>query len=425
LLQVIFTKEVDLFNNLKHKAERINLQERKIGVLFCSGSIQREYYRLLEHNCPICDNRDRRWPFRTFQELKDHMRKEHELFYCDLCVSNLKIFTFERRCYTRSELAMHRRKGDTDNKSHRGHPLCEFCDVRYMDNDELFRHLRRDHLFCHFCDADGKHQYYNSYADLRRHFKEEHYVCEEGECKNEQFTSVFRTDIDLRAHITNVHSKHMSKSATKQARTLELEFRFRGRRQQQQQQQNYDGEDDLEGAVGYENYNMEPGGNRNGPHQTQKPFVNPMSAADFPSLGNTTEVPQTRATSSVTFTKISSKPFSAEDFPSLGSKPGTARSSNVTITTSSKIGGTKGVVSGKAPEVTIQATRRPQNLQINQQNFPALGGASSSNSTVRFSISNNNQDRPQSSRPNVSIHVSNQADVAITTKITTNPTSTQ
>lgn len=69
--------------------------------------------------------------------------------------------------------------------------------------------------------------------------------------------------------------------------------------------------------MGYEGYNMEPGGNRNG-QQNQKPFVNPINSADFPSLGNATEVPQTRATSSVTFTKISSKPFRAEDFPSLG-----------------------------------------------------------------------------------------------------------
>lgn len=80
----------------------------------------------------------------------------------------------------------------------RGHPLCEFCDTRYVDSDELFRHLRRDHLYCHFCDADGKHEYYNSYEDLRNHFLEEHYLCEEGECKNEKFTSVFRTDIDLK-----------------------------------------------------------------------------------------------------------------------------------------------------------------------------------------------------------------------------------
>lgn len=131
---------------------------------------------------------------------------------------------------------------------------------------------------------------------------------------------------------------------------------------------------------------MEPGGgNRNG-QNNPNPFVNPINSADFPTLGNAPEVPQTRGTSSVTFTKISSKPFSADDFPSLGSKAGTGRSSNVTITASSKIGGAKGVVSGKAPEVTIQATRRPQNLNINQQNFPSLGPSSGGNSTVRFSI---------------------------------------
>lgn len=69
---------------------------------------------------------------------------------------------------------------------------------------------------------------------------------------------------------------------------------------------------------------------------------------------------------------------------SAGSRPGTARSSNVTITASSKIGGGKRMVTGKAPEVTIQATRRPPT--INQQNFPSLGGTPATNSTVRFSI---------------------------------------
>lgn len=83
----------------------------------------------------------------------------------------------------------------------RGHPLCEFCDTRYMDSDELFRHLRRNHLFCHFCDADGKHQYYNDMDDLKRHFRDEHYLCEEGECKTLPLTAVFRTDIDLKGRV--------------------------------------------------------------------------------------------------------------------------------------------------------------------------------------------------------------------------------
>lgn len=89
----------------------------------------------------------------------------------------------------------------TSNSFCRGHPLCEFCDMRYMDSDELFRHLRREHFYCHFCDADGKHEFYNSYDDLRNHFLEEHYLCEEGDCKNEKFTSAFRTDIDLKGEL--------------------------------------------------------------------------------------------------------------------------------------------------------------------------------------------------------------------------------
>lgn len=51
-------------------------------------------------------------------------------------------------------------QGDPDDTSHRGHPLCKFCDERYLDNDELLKHLRRDHYFCHFCDADGAQDYY-------------------------------------------------------------------------------------------------------------------------------------------------------------------------------------------------------------------------------------------------------------------------
>ena len=47
------------------------------------------------------------------------------------------------------------------SRSHKGHPLCKFCDERYLDNDELVRHLRKDHFFCHFCDSDGiSNQFY-------------------------------------------------------------------------------------------------------------------------------------------------------------------------------------------------------------------------------------------------------------------------
>lgn len=85
-----------------------------------------------------------------------------------------------------------------------------------MDNDELFRHLRRNHLFCHFCDADGKYQYYNSIEDLKRHFREEHFLCEENDCKGDPLTSVFRTDIDLKGSCLTNLVKLLLKSCNQQ-----------------------------------------------------------------------------------------------------------------------------------------------------------------------------------------------------------------
>lgn len=213
---VLFTKFRQVFTTLGKTSPFF---EKKYKIVFETEEIQNEYERLLENNCKSCKS-----SFRTFFQLKDHVRREHELYYCDLCVDNLKIFPFERKCYNRKNLALHRRVGDPDDTSHRGHPLCEFCDVRYVDMDELYRHLRREHFFCHFCDADGKNHYYKDHTFLKTHFRMEHYLCEEGDCANETFTGAFRTSIDLQAHKALHHTKNKSKAEVKQARTLELEF---------------------------------------------------------------------------------------------------------------------------------------------------------------------------------------------------------
>ena len=109
----------------------------------------------------------------------------------------------ERRFYGRQDLAHHKRKGDKDNTSFRGHPLCQFCDKRYFDDDDLFKHLRMDHYFCHFCDADGLNHFYDTYDNLRVHFRCDHFLCEEENCKEEKFTSVFRTKIDLKGRTSS------------------------------------------------------------------------------------------------------------------------------------------------------------------------------------------------------------------------------
>lgn len=413
LSKVVLTKKVEPFSILFPRFERSNLQDRKFGIIFCTLEIQKAYFKLLEHRCHICEGTEHNWPFRTFHQLKDHMRREHELFYCDICSEHLKIFSFERRSYTRQELAHHRRKGDRNNTSHRGHPLCEFCDTRFMDSDELFRHLRRNHLFCHFCDADGKHQYYNSMDDLKRHFRDEHFLCEEGECKTMMLTAVFRTDIDLKAHITQEHGRHMSKSATKQARTLELEFTLapRARNENMRNRRPYDRRERFEED---NSYNVEPGGMGGGPSNQPQVFVNPLTSDQFPALGGSVVATSTNLTlPSKNYTKFSNAAFNSNDFPSLGGSSGRPASA-VTITANSS--------GSSAQEVTI--TRTVRNQQANQkvkENFPALGGSSKpGSSTVRLSVNSNNQQQP----PKVSIHFNQKPNGAITTQITTSAPST-
>lgn len=148
------------------------------------------------------------------------------MIYCDICLRNLKIFTHERKCYTREGLVRHRKFGDADDRSHRGHPLCQFCDERYLDNDELLVHLRKNHFWCYLCEKDGSQDYYPHYNELRKHFKQAHFLCEEGECLHEKFTSVFRMKVDYQAHIAQNHSDKLSKAEARQMRQLDINITF-------------------------------------------------------------------------------------------------------------------------------------------------------------------------------------------------------
>ncbi|XP_051878197.1 E3 ubiquitin-protein ligase ZNF598 isoform X2 [Pristis pectinata] len=184
------------------------------------------------------------------------MRKQHEMFSCKLCVRHLQIFSYERKWYSRKDLARHRIHGDPDDTSHRGHPLCKFCDDRYLDNDELLKHLRRDHYFCHFCDSDGAQEYYSDYDYLRDHFREKHYLCEEGRCSTEQFTHAFRSEIDYKAHKAAYHSK--SRAEARQNRQIDLQFNYAPRHQRRN-----------EGILGGEDYEEVDRFNRRGQNRGQ------------------------------------------------------------------------------------------------------------------------------------------------------------
>uniref|UniRef100_A0A914XLF9 C2H2-type domain-containing protein n=1 Tax=Plectus sambesii TaxID=2011161 RepID=A0A914XLF9_9BILA len=122
------------------------------GIKFGNKDALNAFSDYLAHVCTVCPKEP---SFPTFQELKQHMSRQHDLYYCDLCVEHLQLYSWERKCYSRKELDTHRRLGDGDDKSHRGHPDCKFCNSRFLDHDHLYRHLRRDHFYCQLCDADG------------------------------------------------------------------------------------------------------------------------------------------------------------------------------------------------------------------------------------------------------------------------------
>ncbi|XP_049924264.1 E3 ubiquitin-protein ligase ZNF598 [Epinephelus moara] len=221
--KVVFVKKLEAFSSLPYQQFPC---EKKHDIYFCDEKIYAQYRHLLLPECLRCSEPK---VFSKFEELEQHMRKQHELFCCKLCTKHLKIFSHERKWYNRKELARHRAHGDPDDTSHRGHPLCKFCDDRYLDNDELLKHLRRDHYFCHFCDADGSQEYYSDYQYLSEHFRESHYLCEEGRCATEQFTHAFRSEIDYKAHKAAAHSKNRAEA--RQNRHIDLQFNYAPRQQ--------------------------------------------------------------------------------------------------------------------------------------------------------------------------------------------------
>ena len=222
LSKVVFVRKVCPY---EHVADQVLLQDKKFQICFEDQDVKKSFDKLLSNACPLCPAEK---TFNTFKQLDTHLRREHEKFFCELCNQHLKAFAFERKFYSRAELATHRRKGDPDDSSHRGHPLCQFCDVRFVDDEELFRHLRRDHYFCHFCDADGVQAYYPDYGLLKEHFKNAHYLCEEGDCVDEQFTHAFRTELDLKAHRLEKHK--LSKAENKLNRQVGIDVSFVSRR---------------------------------------------------------------------------------------------------------------------------------------------------------------------------------------------------
>ena len=83
--QVIFTAKCQLYGDVETYHYPVN---RKFKIYFENDDIQTAFYSLLEHRCTVCEDAK---TFPQFRQFQDHMRKEHQLFACDLCLIHIKV----------------------------------------------------------------------------------------------------------------------------------------------------------------------------------------------------------------------------------------------------------------------------------------------------------------------------------------------
>ena len=100
---------------------------------------------------------------RDAKSLAQHLKAEHNMMLCQLCLDHRHVFPAEQRQYTQAEYEQHLRRGDGDGGQ--GHPNCDFCRRRFYDKTALFMHLSQDHHTCHLCEREGvQFKYYNEYV---------------------------------------------------------------------------------------------------------------------------------------------------------------------------------------------------------------------------------------------------------------------
>lgn len=69
-----------------------------------------------------------------------------------------QVFICEQKLYTKAQLDQHIKTGDsevdgseTERGGFMGHPICQFCDMPYYGENELYSHMQTGHYMCHIC----------------------------------------------------------------------------------------------------------------------------------------------------------------------------------------------------------------------------------------------------------------------------------
>ena len=79
--------------NFDEITNNVMKMERKYQICFETEHVKNQYEELIQHKC---DKHDHPMVFRNMKQLDTHYKREHELFFCDLCSNHLKVLTHQR-----------------------------------------------------------------------------------------------------------------------------------------------------------------------------------------------------------------------------------------------------------------------------------------------------------------------------------------
>lgn len=172
----------------------------RFDFMFPNAEIEQYYLNLLKSFCPVCGEEKK-----SLSALNRHTTMEHQLSYCDLCIRYSRLLPCEFVLMKPADLIKHR----TWNKERKkGHPLCDFCEERFYEMEDLVNHIRDRHFLCDLCMTSGKFVVFREQWELLDHYGDSHHLCTE--CRAQQRISCFASADRLGLHRFQEHPNEVA-----------------------------------------------------------------------------------------------------------------------------------------------------------------------------------------------------------------------
>uniref|UniRef100_M4BGM0 R3H domain-containing protein n=1 Tax=Hyaloperonospora arabidopsidis (strain Emoy2) TaxID=559515 RepID=M4BGM0_HYAAE len=195
LARVIVSREMRPFESFElwgDVAGPDSVLDEKSEIIFVACRAHyKELCSLREFQCRIKRCREVK---HSLGQLKEHLRRDHGVEFCELCLTHQSFFIQEQEVFTKGALKGHnigRSQGGLAGQKHANtgkdfHPMCQFCRKRFYGDKELYEHLERDHFKCHICKVEN--EYFRNYLEMR-------FV-------------VFPNNVEYHAHMGSIHGVH-------------------------------------------------------------------------------------------------------------------------------------------------------------------------------------------------------------------------